>query len=321
MRLSIHLTDPKFFAYQLSQTPCPVLVFQTPNKKKPTMALTTQPPPVKDSIISYPTPEILLIKLNRPKDLNCINTQGHYELDALYRWFDAEPSLRCAILTGEGRAFCAGADLKEWNSANNGTPSPSDGNANLSREAKERSMPSSGFGALSRRNGKKPVICAVNGICFGGGCEMIINADLVVAESQAQFGLPEVKIGVVALAGALPRLIRTVGRPRAMEMALTGRPLAAEEAREWGLINCVVGKGEAVNEAVRLAGLIAANSPDSVIVTREGLKMGWEGVGAEEGTRLAVENWFSRMDKGENMKEGVLSFVEKRKPKWVPSKL
>ena len=278
----------------------------------------TPPPPVQDSIISFPKPTILLITLNRPQDLNCINTQGHYELDALYKWFDAEPSLRCAILTGNGRAFCAGADLKEWNSANNTNSNKQEG---LSREQKERSMPPSGFGALSRRGGKKPVICAVNGICFGGGCEIIINADIVVADDGAQFGLPEVKIGVVALAGALTRLTRTVGRQRAMEMALTGRALGAEEAKEWGLVNKVVKKGTCVEEAVKIAEVISGNSPDSVIVSREGIKMGWEGVGAEEGTRLLAENWYSRMDKGENMKEGVKSFVEKRKPRWVPSKL
>lgn len=182
-------------------------------------------------------------------------------------------------------------------------------------------MPPSGFGGLSRRSGKKPIICAVNGACLGGGCEMIINADLVIAERGAVFGLPEVKIGVVALAGALTRLVRTVGRQRAMEMALTGRPLDAQEARDWGLVNRVVEKGEGVREAVRVAVVIAGNSPDSVIVSREGVKMGWEGVGAEEGTRLVLENWYSKMDKGENMKEGVRSFVEKRKPEWVPSKL
>lgn len=233
---------------------------------------------------------------------------------------DAEPSLTCGILTGKGRAFCAGADLKEWDNANRPEAAKGSG-TKLSREQEQRSMPASGFGALSRRGGKKPIICAVNGICFGGGCEMIVNADMVIAEEQATFGLPEVKIGVVALAGALTRLVRTVGKQRAMEMALTGRAIGVEEAREWGLVNKVVGKGKSVEQAVNMAELIAANSPDSVIVSREGIKMGWEGVGAEEGTRLIAENWYSRMDKGENMKEGVRSFVEKRKPKWVPSKL
>lgn len=165
------------------------------------------------------------------------------------------------------------------------------------------------------------MICAVNGICFGGGCEMIINADMVVADETAAFGLPEVKIGVVALAGALTRLVRTVGKQRAMEMVLTGRTLSAGEAREWGLVNKVVKKGTCVQKAIEMAKLVAANSPDSIIVSREGVKMGWEGVGAEEGTRLVLENWYARIDKGENMKEGVKSFVEKRKPRWVPSKL
>lgn len=150
---------------------------------------------------------------------------------------------------------------------------------------------------------------------------MIINADMVVAEEQAVFGLPEVKIGVVALAGALTRVVRTVGRQRAMEMVLTGRTLNAEEAREWGLVNRVVKQGQGVEGALELAGLVVTNSPDSLIVSREGVKMGWEGVGAEEGTRLVGENWYRRIEGGENMKEGVRSFVEKRKPRWVPSKL
>jgi enoyl-CoA hydratase/carnithine racemase len=286
-----------------------------------TPTFTTPPPLVHDSLLSFPVLSILLITLNRPEALNCINTRGHYELDALYSWFDNEPSLRCAILTGNGRAFCAGADLKEWDSANHNTEAKNDGKEGLSREAKERSMPPSGFGALSRRGGKKPVICAVNGICFGGGCEMIINADMVVADEGAQFGLPEAKIGVVALAGALSRLIRTVGRQRAMEMALTGRPLKAEEAKEWGLVNRVVPKGKCVEEAIKLAEMVVGNSPDRVIVSREGIKMGWEGIGAEEATRWTQEVWYKRMDKGENMKEGERSFVEKRKPRWVPSKL
>lgn len=250
----------------------------------------------------------MLVTLDRPKALNCISTRGHFELDALYNWFDSERSLTCAVLTGSGRAFCAGADLKEWNEANES------GNG-------DRKQPPSAFGGLSRRSGKKPIICAVNGICFGGGCEMIINADMVIAEEQATFALPEVKIGVIALAGALTRLVRTVGKQRAMEMALTGRTLSAAEAREWGLVNKVVDKGQCVQEAIRMAELIATNSPDSVIVSREGIKMGWEGVSAEEGTRLLKEGWYARMLGGENQLEGIRSFVERRKPVWVPSKL
>lgn len=151
-------------------------------------------------------------------------------------------------------------------------------------------MPPSGFGAISRRTGRKPIIAAVNGICFGGGTELIVNCDLIVAAKKALFSLPEVKRGVVAFAGALPRIIRTIGKPRAMEMALTGRTVSAEEAERWGLVNKVVGDrdGEVVEAAVEYAKMIADNSPDAVIVSREGVKMGWEGVGAEEATRMVT---------------------------------
>lgn len=154
--------------------------------------------------------------------------------------------------------------------------------------------------------------------------EMVVNCDVVVAsKEQAKFGLPEVKRGVVALAGALPRLVRTLGRQRAMEMALTGRTYSAAQMQEWGIVNAVVEGGDdgVVAEAVRIAEEIAGNSPDSVIVSREGIKLGWEGVGAEEGSRLLEENWYSRMEGGENMREGLRAFVEKRGPRWVPSKL
>lgn len=155
---------------------------------------------------------------------------------------------------------------------------------------------------------------------------------MVIASSRARFALPEVKRGVVALAGGLTRLIRTVGRPRAMDMALTGRVVGVREAEPWGLINEVVddekeNEGEegmgrlVVRRAVEIALDIAANSPDSVIVTREGLKLGWEGVGAEEGSRLLQDAWGKKLNDGENIKEGVRAFVEKRKPRWVPSKL
>lgn len=147
---------------------------------------------------------------------------------------------------------------------------------------------------------------------------MTVNCDMVVASRSANFGLPEVKRGVVAIAGAPPRLVRTVGKQRAMEMALTGRTVGAEEAREWGLVNKVVEDGTVVNAAVELAKAVAENSPDAVIVSRQGVMVGWEGVGAEEGTRVWTEQWYPKLLAGENMKEGVRAFVEKRKPKWKP---
>ncbi|KAF9893903.1 hypothetical protein FE257_010073 [Aspergillus nanangensis] len=259
--------------------------------------------------LTFPTPHILLVTLSRPRDLNCINTAGHQELHSIWEWLDDEPELRVGVLTGSGRAFCAGADLKEWN------------NQAQSSSAK-RTMPAGGFGGLSRRSGKKPIICAINGLCLGGGCEMIVNADLVIAAPEAFFGFPEVQRGVVAIAGALPRVVRTIGRQRAMEMVLTGRRVMAAEAKEWGFVNEVVAEGaQVVPRALEVAEQIAANSPDAVIVSREGVKLGWEGVGAEDATRLLAEGWSKRLNEGENIKEGLRAFVEKRKPQWKPSKL
>lgn len=160
---------------------------------------------------------------------------------------------------------------------------------------------------------------------------MLINTDIVIASSRSQLGLPEVKRGVVALAGALPRLARTVGRQRAMEMVLTGRSLSAAEAEKWGLVNEVVavadGDGDedvsrkVVSRAVAVATEIAGNSPDAVLVSREGVKLGWEGIGADEATGMLNDTWVRRLYEGENIKEGLRAFVEKRRPVWVDSKL
>lgn len=151
---------------------------------------------------------------------------------------------------------------------------------------------------------------------------MLINADIVIASEKASFGLPETKRGVVALAGALPRLTRVVGRQRAMEMCLLGRVYSAAEMLKWGVVNHVVsgGNAEVVEEAVKWAVEIASNSPDAVIVSRQGVMVGWE-VGAQEGTEKLMKEWYPKIDRGENMVEGVRAFVEKRKPVWVGSKL
>lgn len=281
-------------------------------------SFSTPPPTQTFAQVSFPTAEILLVVFNRPKALNCIDIPSHWELNALFEWYDNEPSLRVAVVTGIGRAFCAGADLKEWNTQNS--------NGDRGR----RDMPSSGFGALSRRAGKKPVIGAVNGLAYGGGMEMCTNLDMVIAARSATFALPEVKRGVVAIAGALPRIVRTIGRQRAMEMALTGRTVSASEAHSWGLVNAVVEDAPVdsdmlerpvVLKALEYAKVIAGNSPDAVIVSREGIKMGWEGIGAEDGSRLLIEGWGKRLTEGENIREGLKAFVEKRTPRWVGAKL
>lgn len=151
--------------------------------------------------------------------------------------------------------------------------------------------------------------------------EMAVNCDLVVASEDARFALPEVKRGVVALAGALPRVQRTLGKQRAAEMALVGGTFDARKMFEWGIVNKVVGRDDVVKEAIVYAEQIAGNSPDSVIVSREGLRLGWEGIGPELATDMLERGMFGRLDGGENIKEGVKSFVEKRQPIWRDSKL
>ncbi|KKY34670.1 putative carnitinyldehydratase [Diaporthe ampelina] len=290
--------------------------------------LTSPPPSVPDVITSFPAPHVLLVTLNRPKALNAIPSTNHSLFDALWRWYDFQPTLRCAILTGTGRAFCAGADLKEWNGRNAAAAAAAAAGGGEEQPAEQPETPGrprdrwepSGFGGLSNRAGKKPVIAAVNGLCLGGGMEMAVNCDMVVAGEDAKFGLPEVKRGVVALAGALPRIQKTLGKQRAAEMALVGGMYSAQKMYEWGVVNRVVKQGDVVKEAVGIAEEIADNSPDSVIVSREGLKLGWE-VGPEMGTELLERGMFGRIDAADNMREGVMSFVEKRKPVWRDSKL
>lgn len=275
------------------------------------------PPPTTFTRISFPNPHTLLVTLNRPKSLNCINSDGHHELHQIWSWLDSEPSLRVGIITGEGRAFCAGADLKEWNQV-------------MASDPRSRREPSpSGFGGLSRRRGRKPIIAAVNGLAHGGGCEMIVNCDIVLASPNAVFALPEAKRGVVAIAGALPRLARVVGRMRAMEMALTGRTVRAEEATVWGLCNATSEKdgdglgteGGVVRLAVVWAEEVSKNSPDSIITSKEGVELAWDGMSVEEGSQRLLNGSWKKMEAGDNMKEGVRAFVEKRSPSWVDSKL
>ncbi|KAF2192399.1 ClpP/crotonase [Zopfia rhizophila CBS 207.26] len=177
------------------------------------------------------------------------------------------------------------------------------------------------FKPLSRRLGKKPVIAAVNGLAMGGGCEFVVNCDLVFAAETAMFGLPEVKRGVAPIGGALPRLIRMIGLQRASEFALTGTPISAQQALEWGFVNKVVPVEKVVDEAVKYAAAIAENSPDAIICTRAGLRQGWETAAVERAVEITLEREFAELQKGENILEGLKAFSEKRKPVWKGSRL
>lgn len=161
----------------------------------------------------------------------------------------------------------------------------------------------------------------MNGHAHGGGFEIALNADLVLASTNADFRLPDVLRGTAALEGAFPRICRNFGLQRAMLLALTGYVLRAEEAREWGLVLKVVENDVLLGEAVKLASLIASMSPDSVLVSRSGVRQAWEAGGVNDASLVTGNRYGQKLMRGANVREGLQAFREKREPKWVPSKL
>jgi enoyl-CoA hydratase/carnithine racemase len=263
----------------------------------------------KDIGVSFPTPQILLITLQRG-EFSMMNQAMQQQLSTLMQWYDREPSLRCAIMTGNGRGFCVGADLKEWLAMKAANP-----------EANHPEVVG-GFGGVSRRKGKKPLIAAVNGMCLGGGMEMAVNCDLVVASERAVFGTPEVKRGVFAKMGAIGRLVRFIGLQRASELLLTGEDISAQTALQWGLINRVVPHDKLMETAMTFARQICVNSPDSVIVSRTGILASLEHGSLERSTQVHNESAeVALLERGENIREGLAAFKEKRGTKWQDSKL
>lgn len=183
-------------------------------------------------------------------------------------------------------------------------------------------MDAPGLAGLPRRSGKKPIIAAVNGICMGGGFEMVANCDLAIASSTATFSLPEAKRGIVPVAGCLPRLTRTLGLQRTMDLVLTGRVVSATTMYEWGLVSRLVDASSDVAEvAVGIAQEMCRNSPDSLIVGRLGVRMSWESGSVEDAVSTLADHWYPQLVASPNFTEGIKAFVEKRPPKWVDSKL
>ncbi|TVY75920.1 putative enoyl-CoA hydratase [Lachnellula suecica] len=267
------------------------------------------PPETQGVLVTFPIPRVLLATINLEKRMNALPARACFELDALWKWFDEESELCVGIITGAGKkAFSAGMDLKEQG-------------ADYSKFTYASHYPATGFAGLTRRTGKKPIIAAVNGHAHGGGFEIALNSDLVIASPNANFRLPDVLRGTAALEGAFPRICRTFGLQRAMLLTLTAYTLHAKEAREWGLVLKIVPAEKLVDEAVKLAGWIAAMSPDSVVISRAGVREAWKTASVDEVTNLTLEKYADVLMKGDNAKEGMLAFAEKRKPKWVPSKL
>ena len=235
-----------------------------------------------------------IVKINRPQVRNALNAKTIAELvDALER-FDRESAIRCMILTGDDRAFAAGADIAQMADAGAIDVLDDDRFANWAR-----------FRAI-----KKPVIAAVAGYALGGGCELALMCDLVIAADDAQFGQPEVKIGIIPGAGGTQRWIRSAGKVRAMEAVLTGEPIRAVEAERIGLINRVVPAGAQLDEAMRVAAMIAQRPPLAVRLGKEAVNQALEtslSAGLEYERKL-----FYLLFASEDKREGMRAFLEKR---------
>lgn len=270
------------------------------------------PPNTTQLLVSFPLRHVVLLTFNRPDRLNAMSPQLNQDLEHVLDWFEKEPELWVAIVTGQGRAFCAGMDLIAWNEAQK------------SGTQVFRTSPQHGFGSLSRRQSIKPIIAAVNGIgAYGGGTEIVLNCDIVVSSDTAKFALPEVKRGVFAAAGGIPRLSLIAGHQLASEMLLTGKNITAKEAYErFGFVNAVVPASSLMSTAISYAEQIIANSPDSVQVSKASLLLA-QRFDPEQAFNLnAASAETHRMYNGENMKDGLAAFAEKRKPVWKnPAKL
>ena len=244
---------------------------------------------------------IVEVTIDRPDVRNCLSPEANDELDSIFDAYEADPGLWVAILTGSGdQAFCAGADLRR------------------SASGKPSWMPKGGFGGLTSRVGRtKPVIAAVNGIAFGGGFEICLAADLVVADPRASFGLTEVKVGVVAGAGGAVRLPRQLPCKLAMELLLTGRALSVDEAKAHGFVNRISAEGEALAAARELAAEIVAVSPTSVRLTMKAVEEADHFAHAGEAACWALESTvIDELVFSEDMAEGLAAFAAKRPPAW-----
>ncbi len=241
----------------------------------------------------------LILTLNRPEARNAVNGDLASRVEAAIDTLEEDRTLWCAVLAGKGPAFCAGADLKEIAAGNSALLSTEKG----------------GFAGLVWRDRTKPLIAAVDGPALAGGTEIVLSCDLVVASNLASFGLPEVKRSLIAAAGGLFRLPRSLPRAIALEALLTGEPITAETAFHHGMVNHLVKPGKALTGAVDLARRICVNAPIAVSETYQLAKRSF----APENERYLFDtsrDALNRLSKTKDFQEGPRAFIEKRSPKW-----
>jgi enoyl-CoA hydratase len=236
-----------------------------------------------------------VVRLNRPQALNALNSALIGELEAAIAAYDADAAIGCILVTGSDKAFAAGADIKEM--------------AEKSYMDAFMGDFAARWDALSRA--RKPVVAAVAGYALGGGCELAMMCDLIIAADTAKFGQPEIKLGVIPGIGGTQRLTRAVGKAKAMDLCLTGRNMDAAEAERSGLVARVVPAANLMDEAMKVAEIIAAMSLPSVMLAKESINRAFETT-LSEGVRFE-RRVFHSLFATADQKEGMAAFVEKRK--------
>lgn len=256
-----------------------------------------------ETILLERSDHIALITLNRPEVHNAVNSQMCADVGDALEWASGDSNTRVIVLTGAGdKSFCAGSDLKAVAAGEFGSPEQTG---------------KWGFAGICNHYIDKPIIAAVNGFALGGGTEIALSADIVVASEQASFGLPEVKLGFIAGSGGILRLARQIPLKIAARLILEGEPISATDAAKWGMINEVVAHDQVLDCALKIARKIAANAPISVRMSKAVLYRGLDApLDFPPTAREINQNYVDQIMQTEDSKEGSRAFVEKRKPVW-----
>lgn len=252
--------------------------------------------PAYETLIVKRQGKVGLITLNRPQALNALNALLIGELNRALKTFDTDPAIGCIVITGNEKAFAAGVDIKEMHTKTFVEAYGSDFLAPFDRIGETR----------------KPIIAAVAGYALGGGCELAMSCDIILAGDNAVFGQPEINLGIMPGAGGTQRLTRAVGKAKAMELCLTGRMMKAEEAESANLVSRIVPADELLEEAMKVADKIANLSQHAVMMIKEAINRGFATTLAE-GTRFERGQFYS-LFATEDQKEGMAAFIDKRKP-------
>jgi enoyl-CoA hydratase len=239
-----------------------------------------------------------LIRLNRPQALNALNSTLNAELASAIAAFDADAGIGCILLTGSDKAFAAGADIREMSD----------------KSAVDVFMGDFAGNWHAAANARKPVVAAVAGFALGGGCELAMQCDLIIAADTAKFGQPEIKLGIIPGIGGTQRMTHAIGKAKAMDMILTGRMMDAAEAERAGLVARVVPAASLMDEAMKVAETIAAMALPAVLAAKEAVNRAFE-TSLAEGVRFE-RRVFHTLFATHDQKEGMAAFIEKRAPKF-----